>query len=89
MADSPSIDLDDLERQLHDCIEGGYGNARTPIDWFHVGLPLIRIARQVRLVALTGILNDGDHVNLPTQMWAEDLMASSHVAMPPKGPQTT
>jgi hypothetical protein len=89
MADSSNIDLDDLKRQLQDCIDGGYGNARTPIDWFRVGLPLLRIAHQVREIALTGILNDGDHVNVPTQMWAEDLMQKAHITMPPDGPEAT
>jgi hypothetical protein len=38
------MDLHRLQTQLQECIKEGYGNARTPIDWFHVGLPLISVA---------------------------------------------
>lgn len=42
------VNLDELDRQLQDCISGGYGNARYPIDWFKVGPPLLAVARAVK-----------------------------------------
>lgn len=31
------------------------------------------IKEEIKEVAKTGILPDGDHINTPTQMWLEDL----------------
>ena len=54
------LNLESLERlrhQLQDCIEGGYGNARTPIDWFSVGPILIDMAeRELKAEALVAAL---------------------------------
>ena len=49
--------LEKLRRQLQDCIDGGYGNARTPIDWFSVGPILIDAAeRGLKAEALVAAL---------------------------------
>jgi hypothetical protein len=86
MEGKPEMDLDRLEEQLKDCIKEGYGNARTPIDWFSIGLPLLKVAKQVREIAREAMLPDGDNVNVPTQLWAEALMDDLHVAWPPAPP---
>ena len=39
----------------------------------------MNIIDEIKKVIETGILPDGDHVNIPTQMWLEDLILNKDV----------